>query len=274
MDSLKTPIRVLGVIPARMSSGRFPGKPLAKINGIPMLGHCYFRSKRSSALDALYVATCDQEIFNYVARLGGKVVMTRDDHEMCMDRVVEATQKIENDLGYKVETVVNIQGDQPMIFPEMIDHALRPLREDPTLLCSTMMEKSKSFEEHDDPNRIKIVVDKKNYALFMSRAPIPSRKKWKKPIPLPVFIHVAITSFRREFLMEFGAIPMSPLEKVESVDYLRILENGLRLKMVLTEIPTETVDTPKDLKKVEDLMKNDPLVKKYLKAAKVDVSPF
>ena len=193
--------------------------------------------------------------------------MTRDDHEMCTDRVVEATQKIEDDLGYKVDIVVNIQGDQPMIFPEMIDHVIQPLKEDPALLCSTMMENAKSDEEHDDPNRIKIVVDKMNNALYMSREPIPSRKKWKNPTPLPVFIHVAIIPFRRDFLMEFGTIPMSPLEKVESVDYLRILENGLKVKMVLTEISTETVDTPEDLKKVEELMKNDPLIKSYISSA-------
>jgi 3-deoxy-manno-octulosonate cytidylyltransferase (CMP-KDO synthetase) len=274
MSSLKKNIKVLGVIPARMSSGRFPGKPLARINSIPMLGHCYLRSRLSGELDDLYVATCDQEIFDYVTQLGGNVVMTRNDHEMCMDRVVEATHKIESNLGYKVETVINIQGDQPMVFPEMIDATISPLKEDPALLCSTMMEKSKSADEHDDPNRIKIVVDKENYALYMSREPIPSRKKWKDPVPLPVFIHVAITSFRREFLEEFGVMPISPLEKVESVDYLRILENGLKLKMVLTEIPTETVDTLEDLRKVEDLMKNDQLVKTYLDKTKIDTDLF
>ena len=168
MSALEKPVKVLGIIPARMSSGRFPGKPLAKIHGIPMVGHCYLRSKLSNALDDLYVATCDREIYDYITSIGGKVVMTRTDHEMCTDRVVEATQKIENDLGYKVDVVVNIQGDQPMVFPEMIDHVVAPLNEDPTLLCSTMMEKVKSFKEHDDPNRIKIVVGLENYALYMS----------------------------------------------------------------------------------------------------------
>jgi 3-deoxy-manno-octulosonate cytidylyltransferase (CMP-KDO synthetase) len=267
MDNSDNRIKVLGIVPARMSSGRFPGKPLAKIHGIPMIGHCYLRSKLSTALDDLYVATCDQEIFDYITSIGGKVVMTRTDHEMCTDRVVEATEKIEKELGYQVDTVVNIQGDQPMVFPEMIDHVVAPLNEDPVLLCSTMMEKMKSFKEHDDPNRIKIVVDLENYALYMSREPIPSRKKWKEPTPLPVFIHVAIIPFRRNLLMEFGSIPMSPLEKVESVDYLRIMENGHRIKMVLTDVSTETVDTPEDLKMVEELMKNDPLIKTYANLA-------
>jgi 3-deoxy-manno-octulosonate cytidylyltransferase (CMP-KDO synthetase) len=267
MHASDNQVKVLGVIPARMSSGRFPGKPLQKIQGIPMVGHCYLRSKLSNVLDDLYVATCDQEIFDYITSIGGKVVMTRADHEMATDRVVEATQKIESDLGYKVDVVVNIQGDQPMVFPEMIDQVVAPLKEDPALLCSTMMEKAKSFKEHDDPNRIKIVVDLKNYALFMSREPIPSRKKWKEPTLLPVFIHVAISPFRRDYLMKFGSIPISPLEKVESNDYLRILENGHKIKMVLTDIPTETVDTPEDLRMVEELMKTDRLIETYVSSA-------
>ena len=257
-------MKIIGIIPARMESGRFPGKPLAKILGMPMVGHCYLRSKMSGKLEEVFVATCDREIFDYVTSIGGKAIMTKDTHEMCTDRVVEATQKLEKQLGHHLEIVVNIQGDQPMVHPEMIDAVVQPLIDDPALVCATMMAKIKSFQDHDNPNRIKVVVDKDNFALYMSREPIPSRKKWKPDtIPLPMFVHVALIPFRRDFLMKFGTLPMTPLESVESVDYLRAIEHGYRIKMVLTDKETETVDTPQDLRKVEELMRTDPLVRRY-----------
>lgn len=260
-------MKIVGIIPARMKSGRFPGKPMAKIHRIPMVGHCYLRSRMSKILDEVYVATCDQEIYDHVSSLGGKAVMTKDTHEMCTDRVVEAAQKIEAELRSKLEIVVNIQGDQPMLSPEMIDDVVQPLVEDESIVCSTMMARMKTFEEHDDPNRIKIVVDKDNFAMYMSREPIPSRKKWKAGVPLPIYVHVAIIPFRRDFLMKFGTYSMTPLESVESVDYLRVMENGHRIKMVLTEIETETVDTPEDLRKVERMMVGDSLMPKYAHVA-------
>ena len=256
-------MKTIGIIPARMKSGRFPNKPMAKIHGIPMVGHCYLRSKMSKTLDDLFVACCDREVYDYVVGIGGKAIMTKDTHEMCMDRVVEAAQKIETENGQKLEIVVNIQGDQPMVFPEMIDEVLLPMREDRSLHCATMMQKMASFTDHDDPNRIKVVVDQQNYAMYMTREAIPSRRKWKKGVPLPMYVHVAITPFRRDFLMKFGTIPMSPLESVEAVDYLRAMENGYKVKMVLTERLTETVDTPDDLRKVEKMMAGDPLMSLY-----------
>jgi 3-deoxy-manno-octulosonate cytidylyltransferase (CMP-KDO synthetase) len=255
--------KVLGVIPARMRSSRFPGKPMAKIRGMPMIGHCYLRSRQSKVLDDLYVATCDREIFDYVESIGGKAVMTKETHEMCTDRVVEATRSIERQLGKTFDIVVNIQGDQPMVFPEMVDDVAQALIDDETTECSSMMEATSSFEDHDDPNRIKIVVDKNWFAMYMSREPIPSRNKWSPKTPLPIYIHVALIGFRHDFLMAFGSLGMTPLESVESVDYLRAMENGHRVKMVLTKIPTKTVDTPEDLKKVELVMQADPLLKTY-----------
>lgn len=256
-------MRIVGIAPARMASGRFPGKPMAKIHGIPMIGHCYFRSKMSKVLDDVYVATCDQEIYDYIQSVGGKAVMTKDTHEMCTDRVVEATQKLEKELGQPFDIVVNIQGDQPMVFPQMIDDVVRPLVEDRSIVCSTMMARMKSFSEHDDPNRVKIVVDKDGFAMYMTREPIPSRKKWKSTVPLSMYVHVAIIPFRRDFLMQFGTFSMTPLESVESIDYLRVMENGYRIKMVLTDLETETVDTPEDLAKVQRMMANDPLMPQY-----------
>lgn len=252
---------VVGIIPARMKSGRFPGKPLAPIRGIPMVGHCYFRSKMSSSLDEVYVAVCDQEVFDYVRSIGGKAIMTSDAHQMCTDRVAEAALKAEADLGRRADIVVNIQGDQPMVFPDMIDDVVRPLLEDPSLLCSTMVDEIVSLEEFDDPNRIKVVMDLQGNALYFSREPIPSRRKHDARFPM--WKHVAVISFRRDFLFEFGRLPMTPLETVESVDYLRVLENGYRIRVVVTGRKTETVDTPEDLRQVGQMMLTDSLIARY-----------
>jgi len=254
-------MNIVGIIPARMASGRFPGKPMAKIHGIPMIGHVFFRSKMSSLLKEVYVATCDQEIFDYVMSIGGKPIMTSDKHQMCTDRVAEAALKIEEDLNERLDVVVNIQGDQPMVFPEMNDAVVKPLLEDPSLLCSTMVDEITSLEEFEDPNRVKVVVDPQGYALYFSREPIPSRKKYKGTFPM--YKHVAIIPFRRDFLIEFAQMGMTPLETIESVDYLRVIESGHKLKVVVTDRKTETVDTPEDLKNVERMMVGDPLLPKY-----------
>jgi 3-deoxy-manno-octulosonate cytidylyltransferase (CMP-KDO synthetase) len=259
-------MKTVGIIPARMASGRFPGKPMATIFGMPMIGHCYYRSKLSRVLDEVYVATCDAEIFDYIRSIGGNAIMTSDRHEMCTDRVAEAAAHIEKETGQKLDIIVNIQGDQPMVFPDMIDDVTKPLIDDPSLLCSTMVDEITSLEEFDDPNRIKVIMDQRGYALYFSREPIPSRKKCK--VPFQKYKHVALIPFRRDFLFEFGRMPMTPLEKVESVDYLRCIENGYAIKVVITQRKTETVDTPEDLRNVEKLMADDPLRGTYAGVAK------
>ena len=258
-------MKIIGIVPARMRSGRYPGKPMARIAGIPMVGHCYLRSRMSKVLDEVYAAVCDQEVFDYVESIGGKAIMTSDRHEMCTDRVAEAALKAEADLGCRADIVVNIQGDQPMVFPDMIDGVVKPLVEDETLLCSTMVEKIVTYEEFDDPNRIKVVMDLQGHAIYFSREPIPSRAKYEGGFSM--YKHVALIPFRRDFLFKFGRLPMTPLERVESVDYLRVLENGERIKVVVTERKTRTVDTPEDLTVVERLMADDTLFPLYAKAA-------
>lgn len=257
-------MRVLGIIPARMKSSRYPGKPLARINGIPMVGHCYFRSAMSTILDDLYVACCDQEVYDYVTSVGGKAVMTSDKHEMCTDRVAEATQRIEEKAG-RFDIVVNIQGDQPMVFPDMIDEVVRPLLEDPSLPSATMVDEITSDAEFRDPNRVKVVMDLQGNALYFTREPVPSKAKYQKAYPR--YKHVALIPFRRDYLLEFGSLPMTPLETIESVDYLRVLEHGHRMKVVVTKRKTETVDTPEDLRNVERMMVGDPLVPAYRERA-------
>lgn len=255
-------MNILGIIPARMASTRFPGKPMAQILGMPMIGHCYLRSKMSSKLDDVYVATCDKEIFNFIECIGGKAVMTADSHERASDRAAEALQIIERGQKRKYDIVVMIQGDEPMLTSEMIDAAIQPLLIDESIMVSNLMAELKSKEEHEDPNEVKVVVDKNDNALYFSREPIPSRKKGiQNPRMLK---QVCLIPFRRDFLLEYNRMEPTPLEITESVDMMRILENGLKVKMVFINNNTYAVDTEADLRHVEKLMLNDSIRQKYM----------
>lgn len=254
-------MKTVGIIPARMASTRFPGKPLAEILGIPMLGHVYFRSRMCRMLDDLYVATCDQEIADYIHSIGGKAVMTADTHERASDRTAEAMLKIESKNGYRVNIVVMIQGDEPMVYPDMIDASVQPLIRDEQIMVSNLMAPLKTRIEHDDPNEVKVVVDREGFALYFSREPIPSWKKGAES--LPMLKQVCIIPFRRDFLIKFNQLEPTSLEVVESVDMLRAMEHGYKVKMIMTDKSTYSVDTVDDLKRVEMLMQHDRLVKRY-----------
>ncbi len=254
-------MNIIGIIPARMGSSRFPGKPLAKICGVPMIEHVYRRSAMSKLLNAVYVATCDIEIRDYVYSFGGKAVMTKDTHERASDRVAEAMLKLEAESNKKYDVIVMIQGDEPMVFPEMIDEAVRPMLADSSILVTNLMSALKDRNEQDDPNEVKVVVDKQNFALYFSREPIPSWKKGAKQVPM--LKQVCIIPFLREFLIKFNELEPTPLEVVESVDMLRVLEHGYKVKMVPTHHETYSVDTPEDLRDVENLMIRDSLMKFY-----------
>jgi 3-deoxy-manno-octulosonate cytidylyltransferase (CMP-KDO synthetase) len=254
-------MKIIGIIPARMASSRFPGKPLAKIRGIPMIGHVYFRSKMSDLLDEVYIATCDQEVMDYARSIGAPAVMTSATHERASDRAAEAMQKIEAEQGKKMDIVVMIQGDEPMIYPEMIDDAVRPLRQDPEILVSNLMASLDTKDEHEDPNEVKVVVDQEGFALYFSREAIPSRKKGVEDVPM--LKQVCIIPFRRDFLLKFNNLKPTPLEIIESVDMLRVLEHGYKIKMVMSDHRTYSVDTPEDLECVNSCMEHDELMKKY-----------
>jgi len=254
-------MNIIGIIPARMASTRFPGKPIAKILGMPMIGHVYYRSKMADILNDVYVATCDQEIVNYIQSIGGQAIMTANTHERASDRTAEALLKIEKKTNNKIKIVVMIQGDEPMVTPEMIELAVKPLIDDPNIRISNLMANINLQEEHEDPNEVKIVVDKNSFAIYFSREPIPSRQKGVEDIPM--LKQVCIIPFKRNFLLEYNNMKQTPLEIIESVDMLRIIENGMKVKMVYTETETFAVDTPDDLLKVENLMKNDCLIAKY-----------
>lgn len=256
-------LNIIGIIPARMGSSRFPGKPLVKILGLPMIGHVYFRSKMSDLLDDVYIATCDQEIADYAGSIGAKFIMTKNTHERASDRTAEAMLKIEDQINKKLDIVVMIQGDEPMIVPEMVNLAIKPFIDDPSIKVVNLMAPIDSDEEYFDPNCPKVVVDKNNFALYFSREPIPSRKKWDGINPL-TFKQVCVIPFTRDFLLEFNKLEPTMLEEVESIDMNRILEHGYKVKMVPESFKTHCVDTPEDLVQVDKLMADDVLIKKYL----------
>lgn len=254
-------MNIIGIIPARMGSSRFPGKPLAEICGISMIGHVYFRSRMSQLLDKVYIATCDKEICDYAETIGAQTVMTADTHERCTDRVAEAVEKIELESGEKVDIVVMIQGDEPLVVPEMIDAAVKPMVEDASINIVNLMAPLKTREEHNDPNEVKVVTDVNNFAMYFSREPIPS---WKKSATdVPMMKQVCIIPFRREFLKTFNELKATPLEVVESVDMLRAMEHGYKVKMAYSKYETYSVDTQEDLDKVTAIMAKDEIVRQY-----------
>ena len=257
-------MNIVGMIPARMASTRFPNKPMAKINGIPMIGHVYCRCKMCMQLTDVYVATCDNEIFDYIESIGGKAVMTSDTHERASDRCAEGMLKIEQETGKLTNILVMIQGDEPMVYPEMITEALQPMIDNPTVLITNLLGQITSQEEFEDPNQVKVVVDVEGNALYFSRESIPSQKKYSGQVPM--FKQVPIIPFRRDFLIEYNKMAQTPLEIIESVDMLRIVENGIKIRMIKTKYETHAVDTAADLYHVEILMKDDRLAKLYERA--------
>jgi 3-deoxy-manno-octulosonate cytidylyltransferase (CMP-KDO synthetase) len=255
-------MHAIGIIPARMASLRFPGKPLEKICGIPMIGHVYHRSKMSGILSEVYIATCDKEIMEYADSIRAPAVMTNAFHERASDRAAEAMQKIEKEQKKKIDIVVMIQGDEPMIAPSMIDDAIRAMQNDPNIQVVNLMSRLDTQEEHEDPNEVKVVVDQQNFALYFSREPIPSRKRGA--LQVPMLKQVCIIPFRRDFLLHFNNMAPTPLEVIESVDMLRVLEHGFKVKMVMSDHRTYSVDTPDDLECVNRYMENDVLMEKYI----------
>jgi len=256
-------MNIVAIIPARMASSRFPGKPMARIHGMPMIGHVYFRTRLCKLLTETYIATCDPEIYDYIESVGGKAIITADTHERCTDRTSEAMLKIEADIGGKVDIVVMVQGDEPMVTPEMIEQSITPMLKDSSINVVNLMALIKSPAEFEDPNEVKVVVGVNGTALYFSREPIPSRKKGVPDVPM--LKQVCIIPFRRDYLLKFNSMPPTPLEKIESVDMMRIIEHGEHVHMVMTDAESLSVDNQADLEKVEQLMAGDKLRNLYLK---------
>jgi 3-deoxy-manno-octulosonate cytidylyltransferase (CMP-KDO synthetase) len=240
---------VVGIIPARYASTRFPGKPLADLAGQPMIQHVYRRACRSTMLEEVLVATDDTRIRDAVHRFGGEAIMTSPDHPTGTDRLAEVAKRLS-----AAHIIVNIQGDEPLIDPAAIDAVVRPLLDDPTLPMASVMTPMPDFTRAWDANVVKVVTDLQDNALYFSRAPIPSPRErtqgagpWQK--------HVGLYAYRREFLLAFTALAPSPLEEIEKLEQLRALEHGYRIRMVrMADDHGIGVDTPEDLDRVRAIL--------------------
>ncbi len=244
-------MNILAIIPARMGSSRFPGKPMAEIHGKPMIGHVYERVKKCNLLTKTVVATCDNEIFDYIDSIGGQAVMTDKTHQRASDRAAEALIKLEKEDQIQYDIIVMVQGDEPMTDPEMISEAIAPMISDTSIKVANLVADITSQEEFEDGNCIKVVLDKENNAMCFSREPIPTQRF---NIDIPMKKQVCVIPFTREFLFNYQDMEPTPLEIIESVDMMRVLENGYKIKMVPTRFNTSAVDTEEDLAKVRLLM--------------------
>jgi 3-deoxy-manno-octulosonate cytidylyltransferase (CMP-KDO synthetase) len=245
-------MNILALIPARMGSSRFPGKPMAPILGKPMVGHVYERVAKSPLLSMTAVATCDKEIFDYIESIGGVAVMTENTYERASDRCAEALLKLEQINNLRYDIVVMVQGDEPMTHPDMIAEALGPMLDDPLIKVVNLIADIKDMAEFKDRNCIKVVCDLAGDALYFSREAIPTRSKIGA---VAMKKQVCIIPFQRDYLMEYTRLAPTPLEVAESVDMMRVLEHGMKVRMVPTRHNSRAVDTPVDLKVVEGLMK-------------------
>jgi 3-deoxy-manno-octulosonate cytidylyltransferase (CMP-KDO synthetase) len=253
-------MKAIAIIPVRMDSSRFPGKPLHPLLGIPMVGHCFFRTEMVKGLSETYVATCDRTITDYVESIGGKTVLTADTHERATGRTCEALEKIESKSGSEADLIIMVQGDEPLIPPSAIDETLKHF-DDPEVEIVNIMSRFRNREQFEDKNNVKVVVNCKNDALYYSREPIPS--PWRGIESVPMYNQTGVIAFRRETLLRFNHMQESLLEKIESVDMNRILENEGRIRMVLSDVYTLGVDTLQEACDAEGLLLTDATYKHY-----------
>ena len=221
-----------------------------------MVEHVYRRTTLAGTLDAVYVATCDTEISRAVEAFGGRAIMTSDHHERASDRVAEVMNDVNADI------FVMVQGDEPMVHPDMIDEAVLPMNQHADIQCVNLMKRIESEDEFENRNTIKVVTDAEGRALYFSRQPIPDRPKGDFAA-ITAHKQVCIMPFRRDALRTFAALAPTPLEIAESVDMMRFLEHGHPVHMVETAFDTQAVDTAADLARVEALMRDDPLLAEY-----------
>lgn len=245
---------ITAIIPARYASTRFPGKALADIGGKPMIQHVYERTARASLVDTVIVATDDDRICRVVQEFGGICRMTSPDHETGTDRLAEVAATLDADI------IVNVQGDEPLIEPDMIDQAIRPLLDNPELPMGTLKTRINCLHDFLSPNVVKVVTGTNDCALYFSRSPLPFfRDKWKdlkddsfRTGKLLCYKHVGLYVYRRAFLLELAVMTPTFLEYAEKLEQLRVLENGIPIRVVETDYESIGVDTPEDLTKVQE----------------------
>ena len=245
-------MNILALIPARMGSSRFPGKPMAKILGKPMIGHVYENVSKSPLLSLVAVATCDKNIYDYIYSIGGIAVMTSDSHERASDRCAEALLKLEEINGVKYDIVVMVQGDEPMTNAEMINEAISPMISNGEVKVVNLLGSIKDKDEFEDRNCIKVVCDLAGNAIYFSRQPIPTSSAEQFS---GASKQVCVIPFRRNDLLYYTKLKPTPLEIAESIDMMRLLEHGIKVKMIPTQYQSQSVDTIEDLLKIEKIMK-------------------
>jgi len=243
----------LGIIPARYASTRFPGKPLADVKGKTMIQRVYDQAR--TMLDRVIVATDDERIYNEVEKFGGRALMTSPDHRSGTDRCAEALQILENKKELKIDVVINIQGDEPFIRSEQIA-ALKTCFSDKSTEIATLIKRITEPAIIHDPNRTKVVIDKNGFALYFSRSAIPFVRDVKINdwhLQYPFYQHIGIYAYKSPILKKISVLDMSSLEKAESLEQLRWLENGFRINTAMTDYESYCIDTPEDLQKVLEM---------------------
>jgi len=249
MRTLQETPRVTVVVPARMASSRFPGKPLVPIFGLPMVEHVRRRAALAEGVDDVVVATCDQEILEAVHRAGGRAVMTADTHERCTDRVEEAMRALAGDI------VVMVQGDEPLLVPDAVRQVAAPLLADPAVVCANLLSPLESDEDLVNPNIVKAVCGRAGRVMFFTRAAVPS---YRVRVECPVYRQTGIMAFRADLLRTYSSLAETPFERAESVDMLRLLEHGFAIHGVVVSYPTIGVDRPGDVPLVEAWVREHP----------------
>ncbi|OGF47156.1 MAG: 3-deoxy-manno-octulosonate cytidylyltransferase [Candidatus Firestonebacteria bacterium RIFOXYC2_FULL_39_67] len=242
-------MKIIGVIPARLGSTRFPEKVIADIMGKPMIWWVWKQAKKAKLISEFFIATDDKRIYDIVKSFGGNPLMTSKKHKSGTDRIAEAVKNI------KADIVVNIQGDEPLIRPDMLDKAVEPLIMDKKLVMSTLVCKVSDKKLMLDPNIVKVTVDKDGYALYFSRSAIPSQARAES---FEYFLkHIGVYVYRKDFLLKYVQMKQSSLEKTEKLEQLRVLENGYKIKTIQTKFDTVPVDTEADLKKVVEILRKN-----------------
>ena len=245
-------MRVAAIIPARYGSTRLPGKPLVDIGGKPMVWRVYEQASGASLVDETWVATDDKRVYDVVVGLGGKALMTSPDHPSGTDRLAEAAGSVQADI------YVNVQGDEPLIPPGLIDEAIRPLIDDPSLNMATAARETSDPAEIADPGVVKVVLDEKGFALYFSRAPIPfQRDIWGGPFYITggsCLKHIGLYAYRRDFLLRYAKMRPTGPEQAEKLEQLRALGHGERIRVAVTNYESFGVDTREDLEKVRMLI--------------------
>lgn len=243
---------IYGILPARYASTRLPGKPLALIGNKPLIQHTYESAKNSKLINEIIIATDNENILHTAATFGARVVFTPEDIQTGSDRIAYVARTLKD-----AEIIVNVQGDEPFIKGEMIDQAIAPLLFEPEIDVSTLMKKITGINELKSPAVVKVVFDNRNYALYFSRSPVPyvrdaqDESGWLKSEFL--YKHIGLYVYKYDALMQFTSLPQGELEKVEKLEQLRMLENGMKIKVVETELDSFSVDTPDDLIKANEI---------------------